>query len=121
MWRHSPPPVFCFVFLFFSHVALSFHLYFKFALYFGLDFHLHFVLWVFFWEGCSGFLVGFWELVGLGCFRGRFGCLMEASSIFWALGVLGASCGFQVLGLILVGLFGFFLSWAGFGCSCVYS
>jgi hypothetical protein len=30
------------------------------------------------------------------------------ASVFWALGVLGAPCGFQVLGLIIVGLFGFF-------------
>jgi hypothetical protein len=36
-------------------------------------------LWVF-WEGCSGFRVGF---VGLGCFWGRFGCLMGASTVFW--------------------------------------
>jgi hypothetical protein len=44
----------------------------------------------------------------LGCFRGRFECLMGVSSDFWALGVMGAPCGFLVLGLILVGLFGFF-------------
>jgi hypothetical protein len=42
-------------------------------------------LWVFFWEGCSGFLMGFAEFVGLGCFLGRFGCLTGPSSIFWAL------------------------------------
>jgi len=33
---------------------------------------------------------------------------MGASSVFWALGVMGAPCGFRVLGLILVGLFAFF-------------
>jgi hypothetical protein len=33
---------------------------------------------------------------------------MGASSIFWALGVIVAPCGFWVLGVILVGLFGFF-------------
>jgi hypothetical protein len=43
----------------------------------------------------------------------HFGCLMGVSSVFWALGVMGAPCGFRVLGLILVGLFGFFpfVSW----------
>jgi len=69
-----------------------------------------------FWEGCSGF-GGF---VALGCFRGRFGCLMGAS-VFWALGVLGAPCGFQVLGLIIVGLFGFFPFVGWLGDSYVYS
>jgi hypothetical protein len=29
-------------------------------------------------------------------------------NVFWALGVMGAPCGIRVLGLILVGLFGFF-------------
>jgi hypothetical protein len=82
-------------------VLLAFHLYFGFALYFGL--------WVFFWEGCSGFLVGLGGFVGLGCFRSRFGYLMGFSSVFWALGVMGVHCGCRVLGLILVGLFGFFL------------
>jgi hypothetical protein len=33
---------------------------------------------------------------------------MGASSIFWALGVIVAPCGFWVLGVILVGLFGLF-------------
>jgi hypothetical protein len=39
--------------------------------------------------------------------------IMGASSVFWVLSVMGALCGFQVLGLILVGLFGFFpiVSW----------
>jgi hypothetical protein len=83
-------------------------LYFEFALCFGFDFRMHFGLWVPFWEDCSGFLAGFGGFVGLGCFRGRFGCLMETSFVFWALGVMGALCGFQVLGLILVGLFGYF-------------
>jgi len=48
------------------------------------------------------------DLLGLGCFWGRFVCLMGASFVLWALGVRGAPCGFRVLGLILVGLFGFF-------------
>jgi hypothetical protein len=69
---------------------------------------MYFGLWVSFWEGCSGFLAGFGGFVGLGCFRGMFGCLMGASSVFWALGVMSAPCEFQVLGLILVSLFGFF-------------
>jgi hypothetical protein len=67
------------------------------------------------------FLAGFGGFVGLECFRGRFWCLIRASSVFWALGVMGAPCGFLVLGLILVGLFGFFPLWASFGGSCVYS
>lgn len=46
---------------------------------------------------------------------------MGASFVFWALGVMGAPRGFHVLGLILGGLFRFFLLWAGFGCSNVYS
>jgi len=71
-------------------------LYFGFVLYFGFDFHMYFGLRVSFWEGCSGFLAGFRGFVGLGCFQGRFGCLMGASSVFWAMGVLGAPCGFRV-------------------------
>jgi hypothetical protein len=72
--------------------------------------------WVyeFFWDGCSGFLIGFRRFVGLWCFRGRFGCLTRASTIFlglgftWVLGVVGAFwsggfdksfCCFRVLGL----------------------
>jgi hypothetical protein len=51
-------------------------------------------MWVcgFFWEGCSGFLCGFWGFIGLGCFQGRFGRLMGASTVFgfsWASGVVG--------------------------------
>jgi hypothetical protein len=57
---------------------------------------MYFGLRVSFWEGCSGFLAGFRGFVGLGCFQGRFGCLMGASSVFWAMGVLGAPCGFRV-------------------------
>jgi hypothetical protein len=29
--------------------------------------------------------VGFGRFVGLGCFRGKLGCLMEASTVFWDL------------------------------------
>jgi hypothetical protein len=65
-----------------DYVSVSYSLYFGFALYFGF--------------------------VGLGCFWGRFVCLMGASFVFWALGVMGAPFGFQVLRLILAGLFGFF-------------
>jgi hypothetical protein len=85
---------------------------FGFALYFGFVGA--------FWEGGSSFLVGFGGFVGLGCFRGRFGCFMGASYVFWALGflwvlsVVCAPCGFRVLGLILVGLFGFFFFVAWF-------
>jgi hypothetical protein len=42
-------------------------------------------------------------------------------SVFWALGVIGALCGYQILGLILVGLFGFFFLRASYDCFCVYS
>jgi len=63
----------------------------------------------FFWEGCSGFLAGFGGFVGLGCFRDRFGCLLEAFFVCWVLNVMGVPCGFRVLGLCFVGLFGFFL------------
>jgi hypothetical protein len=114
---------------FFPPCSSGFSLYFRFALYFGFaflyfGFTFDFGLWVLFWEGCLGGLFGFscrfWGFVGLECFRGRFGYLMDASSVFWALGAMGAPCG--VLGLILVGLFGFFfLLWASFGGSCVYS
>jgi hypothetical protein len=98
-------------------------LYFGFALHFRFDFHLYFGLWVFFWEAYSGFLVGFGGFVRLGCFRGRFECLMVVFffSVFWALGVIGALCGYQILGLILVGLFGFFFLRASYDCFCVYS
>jgi hypothetical protein len=74
---------------------------------------MYFGLWVSFWEGCSSILAGFGGLIRLGCFRDRFGCLMGAFSVFWALGVMGARCGFQLLRLILVVLFGFlpFVGW----------
>jgi hypothetical protein len=52
-----------------------------------------------FWEGCSGFLAGFGGFVGLGCFRGRFRCLMRASSSFLGPGCFGCSLwvsGFRV-------------------------
>jgi hypothetical protein len=51
---------------------------------------------VFFWEGCSGFFVGFGRFVGLGCTQGKCGCLTGASTVFldlgftWVLGVVGA-------------------------------
>jgi hypothetical protein len=47
--------------------------------------------------------------------------LLGASFVCWALGVMGALCGFWVLGLFFVGLFEFFLLWVGFGGSYVYS
>jgi hypothetical protein len=50
--------------------------------------HGFWVCWFFFWEGCSGFLVGFGGFVRLGCFRGLFGCLTRASTIFWVLGFM---------------------------------
>jgi hypothetical protein len=39
-----------------------------------------------------GFLAGFGGVVGLECLRGKFRCLMRASSVFWALGIMGAPC-----------------------------
>jgi hypothetical protein len=36
--------------------------------------------------GLFGFLVGFGGFLGLGCSRGRFGCLTGASTVFWDLG-----------------------------------
>lgn len=62
-----------------------------------------------------------WGFVGLGCFRGRFGCLLGASFVCWDLDVMGAPCGIRVLGLFIVGLFGFSLLWVVFGGSYVYS
>lgn len=41
-------------------------------------------LWVFL-EGLFGISCGFGGFVGLGCLRGRFGCLMGASTIIWDL------------------------------------
>jgi hypothetical protein len=114
----------CFFFSYSSGFSLYFEfglyfgyvfLYFGFTLYFGFDFHMYFGLWVFFEKGCSGF-GGL-----LSCFRSRFGCLLGASFVCWALGVLGALYGFRVLGLFFVGLFGFFLLWVGFGDFYVYS
>jgi hypothetical protein len=67
--------------------------------------------------------VSFGGYVGLGCFQelGKFGCLVGASSIFWALSVMGAPCKFRVVGLILVRLMRFFFLLVGFNSSCVYS
>jgi len=132
-WRVSPragvppmlvvhAPLFFFFFPCSSGFSLDFGfgLYFGFTLYFGFDFHMYFGLWVFL-GGLFGFSCGFWGFVGLGCFRSRFGCLLGASFVCWALGVMGALCGFWVLGLFFVGLFEFFLLWVGFGGSYVYS
>jgi len=62
-----------------------------------------------FWRGLFGFSCRFWGSVGFRCFRGKFGCLMRASFVFWVLGVMGTPCVIRVLGLIIMGLFRFFL------------
>jgi hypothetical protein len=93
--RVAPPPLqFLFIYLF-IHIALVFPLYFGFAcISTSVDsgfWVFHVGLWVFL-GGLFGFSCGFWGFIGLGCFQGRFGRLMGASTVFgfsWASGVVG--------------------------------
>jgi hypothetical protein len=72
--------------------------------------------------GLFGFSCEFWGVCWVGVLSGLVWVFDGGSFVFWALGVMRAPCGFWILGLILVGLFVFFfLLWAGFGDSCVYS
>jgi hypothetical protein len=69
--------------------------------------------------GLFGFSCGLWGVCWVGVLSGLVWVFDGGYSVFGALGFMGAPCRFRVLGLILVGLFGFFL-FVGWLCWFLY-
>jgi hypothetical protein len=89
---------------------------------FSFVFGVSSVFWVCFSDVIRAFCIfGFVYLLGFGCFWADLGEYWGAFLGFGFLAVLGVSrCCMRVLGLVLMGLFGFFFLWVSFGCFCVY-